>query len=371
MRIALAYRRFGRGAAVPNYCLSLAKAFARGHETWAFTREIEGAPPGVRVVWFPLTFRSKRVEYSLNTVINSAILRFLSRGRQHDIVHTQDGELYGGGVVTAHSLLRVVHRVFRREDPDYVAWMPKNPLLWNESLIYRTQRYRHVIATSEKMRLALHEEYGVPQEDVTVVPLGIDPEVLRPDPSVRRAFRQAHGLPDDALVLLHVSTDFQRKGLATIIRALPLLSEQPVVAVVGKGNAEPFLKLAAKLGVTDRIVFLGYQPDIEMVYPGADAFLFPTKFDFFGYPVLEAMACGLPPFVSREAGIAEVIRDGRNGYLLSDPENAEELAERLRGSIGGSEMTTVGREARDTAKRLSVERLAAETLRVYEGLLRR
>ena len=370
MRVALAYRRFGRGAAVPNYCLNLARGLAATDETWAFTREIDERPPNVQVVRFPFAFRSKRVEYALNTAVNSSLLR-LHRSRQgFDVVHTNDGELVGGDVVTAHSLLRVVFRRFRRTDPEYVAWMPKSPLLWAEDLIYGARRYRRILATSEKMRAALQDVYRVPARDVALVRLGVDPQVLRPNAAARTAFRRAHGIATDAPVLLHVSTDFERKGLRTILRALPRLPADLVLVVAGRERDDRFREFAAKLGVRQRLLFLGYVPALETVYPAADLFVMPTRLDFFGYPVLEAMACGVPPVVPADAGIAEVLSDGRSAFLLADAEDADELVPILQEALAGR-LTTVGREARAIAERMSTARMVQETRAVYGELARR
>ena len=370
MKVALAYRRFGPGAAVPNYCWQLARGFSRLWETWAFTREFDGGPDPVHVVRFPFAFRSKRLEYGLNSLVNRGIVSAHRARERFDIVHTQDGELVGGDLVTAHSLLRVVYRAFRRVDPEYVAWMPRSPLAWAEDLIYRTRRYRHIIASSERMQEALRRVYGVRVGDISLVRLGVDTSLFRPDPAARAAFRAEHSLGSDEPVLLHVSTDFERKGLRTILRALALLSPEPTLVVAGRGNEGAFRDFAAKLGVRNRLVFLGYRQDLERVYAAADLFVFPTRLDFFGYPVLEAMACGVAPIVTQDAGVAELVEDGGNGYLIADPEDAGELADRVRGALGG-DSARAGREARATAERFSTARMVADTRQVYERLVRR
>jgi len=370
MKVAVSYRKIGRGAAVPNYCWELARGFTGAFETWVFGREIRDVPGAVRAVRFPFEFRSRRVEYAVNSGINLLLLKAYRAREGFDVVHTQDGDLIGGDVVTAHALLRVLFRFFHSQNPEHVAWLPRSPLLWSEDLIYRTHRYRHVIVTSERLRDSLRREYGVREEDTTLVRLGVDPAVLRPDRSARSLVCAKHSLPQDSRILLHVSTDFERKGLSSIIRSLARLPRDTVLIVAGKGDPAPFSALASKMGIETRIRFLGYVPDLERIYPAADVFLFPTMFDFFGYPVLEAMACGVPPIVTGDAGVAELIRDGRNGLLLSDPTDDEELAECVRSAVGG-EANRIGREARATAEQTSVNRMVEATRRVYEGVLHR
>ncbi len=371
MKIALTYRKVGRGAAVPNYCWELARGFSRLWETWVFTRETNELPERVRIVLFPFAFRSKRVEYGLNSVLNRFLLGAFRAREGFDLVHTQDGDLIGGDVVTAHALLRVLFHVFRRSDPDHVAWLPRSALLWSEDFVYRTHRYRHIIVSSEKMRASLADEYGVRGEDVTLIRLGIDPDIFRPDVSIRAAFRAQYSLDPDAVILLHVSTDFERKGLRTILGCLQLLPREFVLVVAGRGREHVFQEMARKLGLSNRILFLGYQPNLERIYPAADVFLFPTEFDFFGYPVLEAMACGVAPVVASDAGVAELIRDGQDGYLISDRKNPDALADQVLSAISSGEIRRVGRRARSTAERISITRMIDETKQVYEGLMRR
>ena len=366
MKVAFAYRKVGRGAAVPNYCRELARGFSSRFETWVFAREIRDVPAVVRAVRFPFEFRSRRLEYSANSLINLLLLDAYRARERFDILHTQDGDLVGGDIVTAHALLRVLFRFFNHLNPNHVAWLPRSPLLWSEDLVYRTRRYRHIIVTSEKLRDSLRTEYGIRGEDTTLVRLGVDPSVLRPDPSASSSLRANLSLPEGSRILLHVSTDFERKGLRTVLRCLTRLPREFVLIVAGKGHTAPFIDLARKLDVVDRIRFLGYVSNLERIYPAADLFLFPTQFDFFGYPVLEAMSCGVPPIVTADAGVAEIIRDGRNGLLVSDPDDDEELADRVRSADGGGDASQIGREARVTAEQTSVTRMIEETQRVYE-----
>lgn len=371
MKVAFAYRRIGRGAAVPNYCFTLAAGFCEDWETWAFTRQIDPAPPSLRVVHFPFAFRSKRLEYGPNSVLNALFVRAYRSRERYDIVHTQDGESLGGDVVTAHALLRVLYRVFRKYDPQHVAWLPRSPLLWAEDFVYGSHRFRRVIACSEKTRDALGEVYGIPHDDISLVRLGVDSDFFKPDAAARTRFRNEHGLSLDATILLHVSTDFERKGLRTILQCVPLLPDDAALVVAGRGAESYFRDLATRLGISDRVTYLGYRPDLEEIYPAADVFVFPTRFDFFGYPVLEAMACGVPPVVTHDAGVAEVIRDGMDGVLLRNPDDPRELADAVRLATADGTGRQMGREARFVAEDLSSEAMVLQTKAVHEELSRR
>ena len=355
---------------MPYYCWSLANQLSNQDDVWVFARNVERLPAKVRAIRFPFGFKSKRLEYGPNSLINRLVIAAHRSSQRFDVVHTQDGDLIGGDVVTAHAVLKTLFRVFRRTDPDHVAWLPKSPLLWAEELIYRTHRYRHVIVTSEKLRSVLRNDYGIREEDITVVRLGVDSERLRPDPRLRSELRANLAIDQEAPVLLHVSTDFRRKGLAALIRALQSLPHDYIVIVAGRGDEEEFRRLAERLEVKNRLIFLGYRRDLERIYPAADAFVFPTRFDFFGYPVLEAMACGVPPIVPSDTGVAELIRDGIDGCLLSNPENDGELADRIRLLIEDGIANRIGRAARTLAQKMTMRQMASETRNVYERVAR-
>src|SRR5712691_9734685 len=110
MKIAIVYRRVGRGSAVPNYCWQLVRGLRESHETWIFAQDWDKPLDRVHTVRLPFRFRSKRVEYGLNSLVNGAIIGAYRLKFGFDVVHEQDGESIAGDVVTAHSLLREVYR---------------------------------------------------------------------------------------------------------------------------------------------------------------------------------------------------------------------------------------------------------------------
>ena len=130
-------------------------------------------------------------------------------------------------------------------------------------------------------------------------------------------------------MLLFVGSGFKRKGVGSLLRALPLLRENIHLAVIGKERLRPYRHTADRMGLHDRVHFLGPRQDVEQFYQAADIFVFPTIYEPFSNVCLEAMAAGLPVVTYCINGASEVITNGKNGYLLEDPLNAREIAEKI------------------------------------------
>lgn len=173
---------------------------------------------------------------------------------------------------------------------------------------------------------------------------GTDPERFRPPATDERMeARRALGWTDErpAVVFVGALGD-RRKGFDTLFAAWTALCADggwdARLAVVGAGGElEAWRRRAAEAGLTGRIEFLGFQPDVRRVLWAADALVSPTRYEAFGLAVQEALCCGLPALVSADAGVAERIPPSLRGLLVPDPDDAAELARRLRawrGSLG-------------------------------------
>ena len=370
MRIGLAWRAFHERSGLPRYCVELARRLARTDELHLFARTVEASIPGTKsVTRFPFDFRSKRVEYGPNTVVNSAVLRTAKALRRLDIVNTQGAELLGFDVITAHGTWWGHFRAHAAEDSVLRAELGKSMFPVVERANYRLRRYKRVIAVSELTRRELRGTYEVPDEDIVTIPEGVDVARFRPDETRRRAWRSRMGFDGD-FVLLHVTTDFVRKGLRTIIRAMPSLSRNARLIVVGREDPAPYQEEARRLGVADQITYVPYAEAIEDFYAGADVFVFPSHYEAFGLSVLEAMAAGLPTVCTRSLGVAELLTDGNDAILVNRWDNPTELAEAVN-RLGPDARRTIGRAARSTAERHPWELTTRETRIVYESCLRR
>ena len=159
------------------------------------------------------------------------------------------------------------------------------------------RRARRVITISESSRQDVHHLFGVSLEKIDVITPGVA-AAYRPLPAETVAtFRQQQGLPEQ--FILHVGTLQPRKNITTLLEALAQIPDRrlPLVLVGGKGWLfdEIFARVTA-LGLQDRVRFTGYVADeaLPLWYNAATLLAFPSLYEGFGMPVVEAMACGTP-----------------------------------------------------------------------------
>ena len=128
-----------------------------------------------------------------------------------------------------------------------------------------------------------------------------------------------------------LAQDFERKGLGQAIRALALVNDPKLILVVG-GKQDPakYRRLAASLGVAERVIFAGPVDRPADFYQAADFFVLPTFFDPCSLVVLEALAMGLPVISTSRNGACEIMTDGVHGRVLDDPEDLVGLAGAMR-----------------------------------------
>jgi glycosyltransferase involved in cell wall biosynthesis len=212
--------------------------------------------------------------------------------------------------------------------------------------IYRDAlaRARHVCAISEFTRATLVERLGLPASKVTVTPLAADP-MFEPGSPMRgraSAVLAKYDLPAGQYLYFPGNT-WPHKNHTGAVQALKILGDthgfRPLLVCSGAAReAHPSLvKRTAAFGLADRVRFLGYCPaeDMPALYEGAAALLFPSRYEGFGMPVLEAMWCGCPVVCSRTTSLPEI---AGSAALLVAPENPAEIAEALAHVMADSDL---------------------------------
>lgn len=232
---------------------------------------------------------------------------------------------------------------------------------------WERQAYAHaevVIAVSERVREELRE-IGVPDERIRVVLNGVDTEEFYPA-SGEGEDRTALGLPRQVVLALFVG-DIRtpRKNLDTVLRAL-VSTPGMHLAVVGKTDESPFPELAARLGIAERVHFLGFRRDVAHLMRASDLFVFPSRYEACSLVLLEAIASGLPVVTARTAGGAEVIKE-ECGIVLEDANDVEKLRQTLSTlQESPARLREMGDAARSIAQQYTWARMSERYLEVYQ-----
>lgn len=368
LKIALVVHDYHRGGGHSRYVAELATRFVKEHEVHVFAnRIVDDGTPGIHLHKVP-AWRAN----AFTTVLSFALpATFQARG-DFDIVHSQGFCGMLGNVFTVHMVNKAWDIALRKfaGGPTFREAVFNRVTGAIEHTLYRFERNSQVIAVSERVRRDLIEHYHCPAP-IQVIYHGTDLETfsLGVVERCRAEARREFGIPDNETVFLYVGN--LRKGARLSMKALALL-ERGVLLCVSATDTRSYREYAAQCGVANRVYFAGHTSHVERAYAAGDALLLPTPYDPFAMVVSEAMACGVPVVVSREAGVAELIRPGTNGLLLNDVTSHEELAGHMRSLAQDRRWASaLGRAGRETVESLTWDLVAAQTLDAYYQLLER
>ena len=275
-----------------------------------------------------------------------------------------------GNVFTAHICNLPWTRGLRRAAGQLRVheWLSGTTLTFIEKIFYRTVHRARIIAVSNRVARDLRSLYHC-RAPISVIYHGVDVKTFIPAQQnpMRSAVRAESHLASGEMAFLFVGD--MRKGARQCIEALARVGAGTLLFISRSPDAS-YRSLASKLGVSERVRFLGATGQAEKYYAAADAFLLPTHYDSFAMVVTEAMASSLPVIVSREAGAAELIQDGENGLILQDFTDTAELAEKMRLLMDDREFAVrLGVSGRNTAEHYSWDAVAEQTMRIYKDLL--
>lgn len=203
-----------------------------------------------------------------------------------------------------------------------------------DSHIYDPRYHSKYIAISSNVYKELRERYTLADDSLALIPNGVDTSrfsyaILQEE---RKRSKQHFGLTTDQQVLGFCSTNFELKGLRYVIEALPLLDPKTVLLVAGKRHPGRYIHLAQKLGVKNRVIFLGSVKDMVGFYAGLDVLVHPSFYDTFGNVVAESLAMGVPVLTTQFVGAKDLVRSGVNGYL-ADPKDTQSFAKAIMDTL--------------------------------------
>ncbi len=184
---------------------------------------------------------------------------------------------------------------------------------------------------------------------------------------MRDEVRRRWGSTPPLRVVIFIGSGFARKGLKGLIEAWPMLDAKPYLIVAGHDRAPGFYQtLARRLHVERRILFLGRRNDTADLLAASDALALPSLFEAFGNVVLEAMASGVPVLTGARCGAAEVLPAQLQPFVVQDPMNPAEIAQRLKAILEAPR--ELGQIARAAAEQFTWERYGNRLVELIAAL---
>ncbi|MFH1527361.1 MAG: glycosyltransferase family 1 protein [Bacteroidota bacterium] len=235
------------------------------------------------------------------------------------------------------------------------------------------KKAKKIIAISEHTKQDLMSYLGIPEEKISVIYQGINHEIFKPPKTLQRKI--------DSPYILYVGTEGPRKNFQSVLNTFKKIKvkwEFRNLKLVKIGNASSgwshkkyrsiSLNLARSLNLENEVVFTGFldKEDLASYYAGAECLVFPSFYEGFGFPPLEAMACGCPVVASNISSLPEVVG---NAGLLVNPDDHNAIVVAIESILSNENFKNSLKKAGfERAKLFSWQRTAEATLRVHQEI---
>jgi UDP-glucose:(heptosyl)LPS alpha-1,3-glucosyltransferase len=289
-----------------------------------------------------------------------------------DILYPQGG-LHSASA--AHNLLKFPDG-FSRAVAAAGKWL--DPAAWSFARLERKQYLGPnrplLIVNSRMVQRHFEEFHGIPPETVRIVRSAIDPLRFAADDRLKRRHeeRGRWGVSPDDTIGLFVAMNYRLKGLAPLLNAFARLERDRAtrLVVVGHPRFGRYQRQAERLGIADRIHFLGHRSDPKDCYFAADYLVHPTFYDPCSLVALEALACGLPVITTRYNGASELLTPPDDGHVIDDPHDSAALAAAMARMSDRGYMREASAAARATGNKWTFDHHYRALLDVFSEVRR-
>ncbi len=320
MKIAIVRRECGVGlGGAEGYCENVARGLSlRGHDVTVISdKSLLKDIPHIRARVLGRGSIAKNLSFFIN------VKRILKKQHGFDVV-------YGLSRIEGADFLRI-------SDPLHASWLrfgykdspvplflkrffPRHlSLLFQEKRSIKTSRY--IITNSNLVKDQVVRFYRVPRERIITIYNGVDLKRFHPiSKDERKKVREGLGIKEKERVVIFSGSDFKRKGLLNLIKAVFLLKDENIrLLVCGSGKKKFVESLLRDNFLEKRVTFLGMRRDIQRLYGASDILCLPTLYDPFANSCLEAMACGIPVITTRQNGASELVERVDEKFVLERP----------------------------------------------------
>lgn len=255
----------------------------------------------------------------------------------------------------------------------YSRFLPglKARIAYKSAMLLAVRTSAKIIVPSRATRDDLVDLYRADSRSVATVPLGVSAHFSPSTPALIQQLRERYSLP--SRFVLHVGINKPHKNLSRLIEAFSVAELPTEIGLVLAGPRDRRYptgrELAGCLGIQDRVIELEAVPtnDLPSLYSAASVFAFPSIYEGFGLPVIEAMACGTPVVCSNTGSLPEVVG---NAAIIVDPFDVSDLAQGLKAMLdGGNDRAVFSLTGIERASDYSWDATAEATWRVYREAL--
>ncbi|NJM18181.1 MAG: glycosyltransferase family 4 protein [Richelia sp. SM1_7_0] len=356
------------------------EAIKRGHHLTVLASKI--APELEKhhqVDWVPISVAGLPTELIRNIKFAFASNKWLKKhGNQLDLIKTNGAITWANSDVNA---VHFVHNSWLKFSTLQATPAAKNNILNPRLFIYNFYQWLYttlnarweksafdntkiVVAVSDQVAEDLRE-IGVPQDAIRVISNGVDIEEFSPGSGGNR---ETWNLPTKVpLAMFAGDIRLPRKNLDTVLRALVQVPDLHL-AVVGVTDGSPYPQLAASLGLSERVHFLGFRRDVPSIMKVVDFFVFPSRYEPFGLVITEAMATGIPIITAKCTGAAFLVTP-EAGIVLPDPDDSKILAEAMQKLSTNPDLRIkMGQTARAIAIQHTWKNMAQQYVDLFEEI---
>ncbi|NJN09703.1 MAG: glycosyltransferase family 4 protein [Richelia sp. RM2_1_2] len=356
------------------------EAIKRGHHLTVLASKIDPElEKHHQVDWVPISVAGLPTELIRNIKFAFASNKWLKKhGNQLDLIKTNGAITWANSDVNA---VHFVHNSWLKFSTLQATPAAKNNILNPRLFIYNFYQWLYttlnarweksafdntkiVVAVSDQVAEDLRE-IGVPQDAIRVISNGVDIEEFSPGSGGNR---ETWNLPTKVpLAMFAGDIRLPRKNLDTVLRALVQVPDLHL-AVVGVTDGSPYPQLAASLGLSERVHFLGFRRDVPSIMKVVDFFVFPSRYEPFGLVITEAMATGIPIITAKCTGAAFLVTP-EAGIVLPDPDDSKILAEAMQKLSTNPDLRIkMGQTARAIAIQHTWKNMAQQYVDLFEEI---
>ncbi|MCI4625896.1 MAG: glycosyltransferase family 4 protein [Candidatus Magnetoovum sp. WYHC-5] len=361
MKIAFIRKRFDPFGGAENYLNSLIKDLINeNHDIYLISGNWPNLPNIKHIKVSTGGGFNRQVETAIKAINPQCSISF-ERTLTQDIYRAGDGCHRSWLQLRSRYLEKGWKSFFFKINPKHLRILKTEQHIFTETPV--------IVANSDMVKTQIIEHYAIPSHKIHVVYNGVDTTRFTPvnKSLYKDEIRKGLDLDSKQPVILFLGSGYQRKGLKTLLKAMTYIDKSVVAIVAGKGDIDKYKRYAAKLGLSNRIVFAGAVQQSEKFYAACDLFVLPTIYDPFSNATLEAMSSALPVITSRYNGASEIITSGQEGEVLQEVIDYHELAQKITKILANKSQMSIA--ARKKAESYTLSKSSKILLHIiYNGV---